>query len=292
MSAQTTNRVLMIRPASFGFNPETAASNTFQKNVELPDAAPCARAESDRYVQALRQAGVAVEVVEDSAHPVKPDAVFPNNWVSFHEGGKAVLFPMASPLRRNEVRTEILADLGYEVALDLRADSDDAYLEGTGSLVLDRMSKLAYACRSHRTDERLVRTFCEFMGYEPVLFDAVERGVSIYHTNVIMAVGAHIAVVCFEACQPASLVRNKLETSGMKVLEITREQMGSFAGNMLQLRAQNGASIWTMSDQAWAALNADQRSLLAAEGPVVTSNIETIETLGGGSARCMIAELF
>ncbi|MBS1717963.1 MAG: amidinotransferase [Armatimonadetes bacterium] len=280
-----TSRVLMIRPASFGFNPETAASNTFQQNTHDVNASDTARQEFDQAVITLTQAGVQVEVIEDTSEPPKPDAVFPNNWVSFHPGGRAILYPMANPSRQAEVRPEILQQLGYQVALDLRQVAHGKALEGTGSLVFDHQDKLAYACISPRTDHDLAQLVCEQIGYRLVAFKATHQGQPIYHTNVLMAVGEDLIVICKEVCE-------SLPELHKPVLKISRAQMCAFAGNMLQLRSTSGENLWVMSETAWTSLTPDQQRQLEQSGKPVAIRIPTIETLGGGSARCMIAELF
>lgn len=290
MPQQTTHRVLMIRPAAFGFNPETARSNTFQKNQAIADASELAIEEFEGLTEALASNGIQVEVVQDTSKPAKRDAVFPNNWVSFHEGGRAVLYPMANPSRQAEVRPEIVRDLGYEIFLDLRKGANGKALEGTGSLVLDRVAGIGYACLSPRTDQGLLDRFSEAMGIRIITFRAEAGGSDIYHTNVVMALGERLAVICRDAITEPTAVLNSLRESGKDVLEIDVDQMNQFAGNMLELKGAEG-NRWVMSQSAISSLSLDQLELFLDVGAIAV-DIPTIETLGGGSVRCMIAELF
>lgn len=302
---QLTDTVLMVRPAAFGFNPETAVTNAFQAETALTAAEVQAQAlaEFDGFVAQLRAAGVRVVVFQDPGFPPTPDSLFPNNWVSFHPDGTAVLYPMHAPNRRAERRPALLAQVQREVGLPLAgildlsaAEADDRFLEGTGSLVLDRAHRVAYACRSPRTDAGLAAAWAEKLGYELLLFDATDAtGQPIYHTNVLMSVGENVAVVCFEAIPnpaEAAAVRQRLETTGRAVLAISRAQLAAFAGNMLQVSTAVGTPLLVLSAQAWQALDTDQRALLEAQTRVLTALLDTIERHGGGSARCMLAEVF
>lgn len=291
MPAQTTNRVLMIRPAAFGFNPETAESNTFQQNVQFEDPAGAAVEEFDRFVEQLRGAGIEVNVVQDTPHPPKPDAIFPNNWISFHEGGTAILYPMANPSRQAEVRPEVAEQLGYRVRLDLRSEAHGRALEGTGSIVFDRANRIGYACLSPRTDPDLLQRLAHELDVRMVTFRAKADGRDIYHTNVVMALGEKTAVVCIDAVEDSVELLQTLHAAGKAVLDISTDQMNRYAGNMLQLRGSDGP-VWVMSQSALNSLDTRQRNHLENEGLIVAADIRTIETLGGGSARCMIAELF
>lgn len=282
----------MIRPANFGFNPQTAVNNTFQNEVEILDSSTLAQQEFDGAVATLRQAGVEVVVIDDTPAPIKPDAVFPNNWVSFHPGPQAIVYPMFSPNRQDEVRIDIPQELGYEIALDLRESATGAAMEGTGSLVFDHENKIAYACLSPRTDRELAKKAAEFLGYRLVTFLAESDGVAIYHTNVVMAVGEKLIVICKEVCRDTHELDEALAESGKEILDISAEQLRAFAGNMLQLRSSSGNLLWALSQTAWDALNPEQQARLAASGEPVPLKIPTIETLGGGSVRCMLAELF
>ena len=303
--AQTTSTVLMIRPLRFGSNPETAATNAFQRPGEGagPELLARVRAEFDGLVNALRSGGVDVVVIEDTAEPEKPDAVFPNNWISFHADGKAVLYPLLAPSRRNEVRLDVLAELerrgasGRRSVVDLRAASGaGGFLEGTGSLVLDRAGRVVYACLSPRTSERMLARFAHELGYETVAFHAFDaRGVAIYHTNVMMSVGSAVAVVCLESIrEPAErrTVQERLRARGRELVTLTLEQVDEFAGNLLELRSRSGEALFVLSARARRALRPDQARVLERHGRLVSAELDTIETYGGGSARCMIAEVF
>jgi hypothetical protein len=303
--AQTTSTVLMIRPARFGANPETAATNAFQRGQARaePELLARARREFDGLVAALRASEVEVFVVDDTDEPEKPDAIFPNNWLSFHAGGTAVLYPLLAPSRRREVRVEVLDELERRGAfarrrlIDLRREGQaESFLEGTGSLVLDRVARVAYACISPRTSRGLLARFGLELGYETVPFHASDaRGVAIYHTNVMMSVGASVAVVCLESIRDHAdrcAVEQHLETSAHELVPITLAQVDEFAGNLLELRTRSGSAIFVLSQRARRALRLDQLGVLERHGRIVSAELDTIETQGGGSARCMIAEVF
>jgi len=258
-----------------------------------------ALAEFDAFVSLLVEAGVEVCVIQDEAEPRTPDAVFPNNWISFHAGARAVLYPMQSGLRRQEVRADVLELVGAGAGtsympLDLTGHAARGrYLEGTGSMVLDREARVAYACLSARTDEGLVRAVCAELGYEPVVFDAAdEEGRAIYHTNVMLAVGPGFAIVCSEsidAGQRAAVLAH-LAAGGREIIEISRSQMACYLGNVLALEGARGPMI-VLSRSAEAALEPEQRTRLRAQGEFIVPDLETIECYGGGSARCMLAEV-
>lgn len=294
----------MVRPAHFGYNHETAENNAFQS--ENPDLTPeqvqaKAVREFDEFVSRLRQAGVNVHVADDTASPLKPDAVFPNNWVTFHQDGTVATYPMHAPTRRHERREEILDSLAnrFEVHQRIRfedAESEQLFLEGTGSLILDRPNRIAYACLSPRTDERVLDRFCERMGYKQMAFTALDpKGQPIYHTNVMMALGLDFVVICLEAV-PDQREREQLlshfKATHKAVIEITMQQMLAFAGNMLQVRNQAGEPYVVMSEQAYESLRPEQVRQLEAHTKVLHSPLYTIEQHGGGSARCMMAEIF
>ena len=296
----------MIRPASFAYNEQTAHSNRFQRQATTQVPGAEALVEFDRLHRALVAAGVAVCVVEDTREPAKPDAVFPNNWVSFHRDGTIVLYPMQAENRRAERRLDVLAAVERGLAfrchhlLDFSAEElAGRYLEGTGSLVLDHLKRVAYACRSPRTDAGLVREWTRAMGYEAELFDAAGAdGTPIYHTNVLLAIGARSAVLCAEVVSGADRerLRLRLEASGRECIEISARAMHEFAANVLELRAAgagpDGRSILVMSARARAAFDGPQiERLAAAVDQIVDIAIPTIETLGGGGVRCMLAEV-
>jgi len=300
---QIADTVLMVRPAAFGFNPETAATNRFQQArrgaVDIVDAA---RREFDGLVDALAAAGVAVIVVEDTPDPVKPDAVFPNNWFSTHADGVAVLYPMLNPSRRPERHVEWIEALATAHGRRLDAVLDLSYweqqglaLEGTGSLILDRVNRVAYACRAPRTAPEPLAQWAGLMGYETHCFDAVdEAGVAIYHTNVMMALGGGFAAVSLEAVPDADERRRlveSLEAAGNDVIALSREQIAGFGANVLHLAGSAGPVI-AMSEHARASLSGTALNRLEGHGEIVSAPIPTIEQCGGGSVRCMIAEIF
>lgn len=303
--SQTSAHVMMIRPVSFAGNVQTAASNRFQQlgGVGAADTVQqSALAEFDGLVNALRRAQVNVYVFEDTVEPHTPDSIFPNNWVSFHADGTVVLYPMLAPNRRQERRLELIEALhsshGFHVSrtLDLtHREAEEKFLEGTGSLVLDRIRRIAYACLSPRTDMDVLGEFAQRLDYEVVAFEAFDAGgAAIYHTNVLMSVGTRFAAICSECVEPArrAAVLDMLRSGGRVVLELSFAQMNQFAGNMLELSTGSGGTVVAMSQAAHDSLTAEQRAMLAnAAGPIVSSAIPTIERLGGGSVRCMIAEV-
>lgn len=302
--SQLASAVLMIRPTRFASNPLTAASNRFQgKSDKSPDQQnDSAQQEFDAMAAALRDAGIQVVIVEDTAEPHTPDSVFPNNWVSFHADGRVVLYAMEAENRRSERRPDILqllvSEKGFVIreVIDLSAhEAVGHFLEGTGSLVLDRVNHVAYACLSSRTQLDPLGDFAQRMDYEVLAFDAVDRdGVPIYHTNVLMNVGEDIAVICADAIvredQRAAVIES-LTDSGRELLFLSFDQLEAFAGNMLELRNLNGDRLLAMSQQAHDSLDDAQLALLQANGGIVTADISTIEASAGGSVRCMLAEI-
>jgi hypothetical protein len=296
----SARRVLMIEPIGFRSNPETIADNAFQRppGDESPQAIEiAARQEFTRLRDALEARGVDVVWRAAAADRASPDAVFPNNWISTHRGGRLVLYPMMARSRRGERRQEIIQDLRerYPNVLDLTShEIDDRFLEGTGSLVIDDRAGIVYASASPRTDLRLVHEWAERMGFEPVVFHANDaRGRPIYHTNVVMSVGTEWAVVCAEAIDPLdrSEVLATLFETGRETIPISLDQMADFCGNVLELENDGGRKLIVMSDRAFDAFTDEQRGALAAHAELVHTNLATIETHGGGSARCMLAEL-
>ncbi|MGD9841648.1 MAG: citrulline utilization hydrolase CtlX [Steroidobacteraceae bacterium] len=302
---QATHQVLMIRPVNFAGNVQTSASNRFQNLQASPSAAAIqnqALQEFDAVVVQLRAAGVQVRVFADTAEPHTPDAIFPNNWVSFHADGTAVLYPMLAENRRQERRMDVLQQLseqGFRLQqiIDLsHHEQDGKYLEGTGSLVLDRINRIAYACVSPRTDLDVLGEFAQRLDYELISFAATDaNGVPIYHTNVLMSIGTRFAVLCTEViAEPErAAVLQALSDSGHKVVAITVAQMHAFAGNVLELRTVADALCVAMSQSAFDAFSPAQRAeLQSLSGPLIATAIPTIERLGGGSVRCMLAEIF
>ena len=314
MNRQTTNRVLMVRPVRFAFNEETAANNAFQQKsrseAEARRVQQQAVAEFDAYVALLRQNGVMVDVLQDTPEPFTPDSIFPNNCFSTHvadgdplsaDGEKPVLvlYPMFAPNRRRE-RGKLLKMLradDYSRIVDLTSwEEQGLFLEGTGSLILDREHRLAYACRSPRTCEPVLARWADALGYDYFLFDSTDaQGMPVYHTNVVMHVGTRFAVVCLDSVSDPSQ-RSRLvallEQNGKEIVDITLEQMNQFAGNMLELRSTDGRKLLVMSQTAQRSLSPGQLARLQEDVSIVAPDISAIETAGGGSARCMLAELF
>jgi len=306
---QCAGAVLMVRPAAFGFNPETAASNRLQQRATGLQASQQSAAlrEFDALAQSLRSEGIEVCIAADAADPPKPDAVFPNNWVSFHADGTVVLYPLLAANRRIERREAVIEqvtkDLGFTVRrrVDLtHFESEGRFLEGTGSLVLDHVHRTAYACRSARTDDEVVKAWCDEMGYEPVIFSALDRsGTPYYHTNVVMWIGSRAAMVGGGAIDTDDRTRviAHLTASGREVIEIGQGEIAGFAGNMLELatwdEALGDASVLVMSARAREALPAAIYARLSACTDVVlAAPVATIEAIGGGGVRCMLAEVF
>ncbi len=303
---QTTNSIVMVRPWHFGFNPQTAESNAFQKTHVLIDDKnlnKLAIEEFDSMVGKLRFNGVNVMVFEDQIHKTLPDAVFPNNWISMHHSGKVVYYPMQAENRRMERREDILDLLLHEhgfshTGLDNLSgfEEEGKYLEGTGSLVLDHQSRVAYAAISPRTNPEVFSKWCKVNEYYPVMFEASDAsGGQIYHTNVIMSVGAGFVVVCLEVIRDEkyrAFIRDVFEKTGKTIIEITEDQMNGFCGNILQINNNLGEPLIVMSSTAFENFNEAQISTIQRFGKIIHSPIPTIETFGGGSARCMIAEVF
>lgn len=302
---QTTSHLLMIRPVRFGFNEQTAEDNAFMHNggQHAPgEIRRLAQQEFDRFVAMLRQAGITVTVFEDTPEPHTPDSIFPNNWVSFHEQGKIIIYPMHAPNRRDERRSDIVAHFQamYQhppQVIDLSFfEQEGKYLESTGSMVMDRVHQRVYACYSPRTTPELFESFCREVNAQGYLFHAVDaQGVEIYHTNVMMAIGTRFAVVCLEAIHDSeereALVQRLSET-GHEVVPITYAQMNQFAGNMLQLYTYEGQPLLVMSRRAFASLRPDQVASLQGYTELLVIPLDVIETYGGGSVRCMMAEVF
>ncbi|TVQ48404.1 MAG: amidinotransferase [Saprospirales bacterium] len=299
-----TNKVIMVRPAHFGYNAETAANNAFQNSEGAGDVLKIkSRAESefDQLVQKLTDKGIQVKVFQDNPDEIKPDAVFPNNWFTTHADGTVVTYPMYAEARRKERDPELIEELKGDFILNKQIafeekESLNQFLEGTGSMILDRENKVSYACISERTDEKLLNEWAVKMGYQTVTFTSVDpSGLPVYHTNVIMTLGKGFVVLCLE-CIPDVNERKKLtdvlNRYEYKIIEITFEQVKQFAGNMLQLIGQDDQPVLAMSSSAYRSLSADQRALILSYSSIVHSDIPTIEKYGGGSVRCMIAENF
>jgi hypothetical protein len=299
--SQSTSNILMIRPVNFGFNAQTAESNAFQiQQADQQAVQQKAQQEFDGFVNVLRQNGVNVTVIEDIPEPHTPDSIFPNNWVSFHDTGDIFLYPMQAENRRLERREDIIRKLEDNFAakhvIDLsRFEAKNQFLEGTGSMVLDRENKIAYACLSPRTDAEVLKAFCDYTGYKAITFDAFDQnGKAIYHTNVLMCIGSRFAVICLDSItdlyQKLAVIQS-LKSTDKQVIEISFEQMNKFAGNMLEVKNADGETLIVMSQTAYGSLTDAQRATLFAFGKLVYADINTIETNGGGSARCMMAEV-
>ena len=300
--SQLTSTVMMIRPAGFESNPLTAASNRFQGKSSLSPAEQqdAALREFDALAAALSDAGIEVIVIDDTPEPHTPDAIFPNNWISMHADGRIVLYPMEAENRRTERRMDIVEQLDrsrqISEIVDLSAhEANGHFLEGTGSMVLDRTNRVAYACISSRTHLDPLGDFAQRLGYDVVAFDAVDSsGVPIYHTNVLMNVGEKLAVICDEAIpreDQRSAVLERLRDTGHDIVSLSYAQLDAFAGNMLELRNDVGERVIAMSQQAWQSLDPGQRATLEANGRIVTVPIDNIESSAGGSVRCMLAEV-
>jgi hypothetical protein len=292
----------MIRPVSFGFNDQTAESNVFQhQSAGEQDTQDKALAEFDTFVAVLRENGLDVIVVDDTPQPHTPDSIFPNNWVSFHGDGKIFLYPMQAPNRRQERDLQLLKKITHKHfmvndIIDLSPfEKNGRFLEGTGSLVLDRENKIAYACLSPRTHPDVIKAFREASGYQSIVLHAVdENGLAIYHTNVMMCMGDKFVVICLDAVTDMaekSLLFASFEQTHKQVIEISQQQLNQFAGNMLQVVNKNGEKLLVMSARAYSSLNEHQIKTLEKYSRIITANIDTIETIGGGSARCMMAEV-
>ncbi|MBQ4803514.1 amidinotransferase [Aquimarina sp. MMG015] len=304
---QITNTIVMIRPVKFRMNEQTAVNNYYQNSSSssTEDVHIKAQNEFDGFVEKLKSIGVNVVVIDDKEENDTPDSIFPNNWVSFHENGDIGLYPMFAVNRRRERRPEILdiiEDTGFEIKniVDYTsAEEDNVFLEGTGSLVLDRVNKKAYCALSPRADEELLIEFCEDFEYTPVIFTAYQtvkgERLAIYHTNVMMGIGETFAVVCVDCIddkKERKNLLNHLKNDGKEIISITEAQVNNFAGNMLQVIGANDKRYLVMSSAAYNSLSKDQVLKIKKHCEIVHSDLGTIEELGGGSARCMMAEVF
>lgn len=305
---QTTNAILMIRPVAFRMNEQTAVNNYYQKVIDglsTENVNAKAQVEFDAFVQKLRLVGVDVTVVDDTLTPNTPDSIFPNNWISFHENGDVVLYPMFAENRRAERREDVLDLLeakGFLVndIMDYTAAEDDnIFLEGTGSLLLDRQNGKAYCALSPRADEELLIEFCEDFEYTPVIFEAFQTVAGdrklIYHTNVMMCIGATFAVICADCIddkKERKMVLDSLRSDEKDIILITEDQVNNFAGNMLEVKGADGKRYLIMSTAAYKALTKKQIAQIEQHVTILHSSLDTIEACGGGSARCMMAEVF
>jgi hypothetical protein len=298
---QAPSAVIMVRPASFGFNNQTAETNAFQSVALAPDLSNKVLVEFDTMVDKLQAHDIEVIVVNDTAQPPKPDAIFPNNWISFHADGTVALYPMLAENRRWERNNPILeiVRLNFNVSrvLDFtHYERSGKFFEGTGSMVCDYVNRIAYASRSARTHEDVFREVCQQLNFKPVLFDAIdEAGLSIYHTNVLMAIGSRVAVVCLDAIKSDAdqeLLLGSLAETNHQVVAISYAQMRAFAGNMIEVRSTTGSPYMLMSEQAFQSLLPGQANAIARYAELLPLSIATIEQLGGGSVRCMVTGVF
>lgn len=308
MIKQITNSILMIRPVQFRMNEQTAVNNYYQKTIEhlTPDAVNALAVEEfDAFVQKLQAAGIQVVVVDDTKEFDTPDSIFPNNWISFHKNGTIALYPMFAENRRFERKesvVEAIEEKGFSIkhVIDYtEAEQENLFLEGTGSIILDREYQKAYCALSPRADEQLFIEFCEDFDFFPVIFSAYQtvnqKREKIYHTNVMMCIGSTFAVICLDSIddkKERKNVINHLKKDNKDIIEITEDQVNQFAGNMLQLLGKNNTSFLIMSQSAFDSLRTDQLSKLEKHTKIISSALQTIEACGGGSARCMMAEIF
>lgn len=298
---QHSSHLLMIRPVRFDFNAETAVNNSFQVNAKDLLAQEKAAEEFNQFISVLTQNGIDVTVVNDTPEPHTPDSIFPNNWISFHSDGSICLYPMYAQNRRLERKESVLEAIDKKFIVSKKIDfstyeQSNIFLEGTGSMVLDRDHRIAYACLSPRTDLTILKDFCIQLNYTPIYFWALDGGNQpIYHTNVMMCVADEYVVICLESIPDLAerqLVVDSITQSGKAIIAISFDQMNHFAGNMLQVHNQSGKKFLVMSSQAFRSLNKVQIEQIEGYNPIIHSDITTIETNGGGSARCMMAEVF
>ena len=304
---QTTNTILMVRPINFRMNEQTAVNNYFQEEIDLKNSQINLKAqeEFDNYVTVLRENGIQVIVISDTIEFDTPDSIFPNNWISFHADATVAIYPMFAENRRKERREDVLEELereGFliENVVDYTSAEDEGFfLEGTGSMILDRVYKKAYCALSPRADEELFIEFCEDFEYTPVVFEANQTvddtREAIYHTNVMMCIAETFAIICLDTIDDKKEKKNvihHLKESGKEIIEISEKQMHQFAGNMLQVKGKDNQRFLVMSQSAYDSLNTNQIQKIKKHCEIISSSLETIETCGGGSARCMMAEVF
>ena len=304
MAKQYTSNLMMVRPANFQFNAETATSNSFQhtiENLSKQELQHKVLEEFDEYVQKLTLHKINVLEIQDTSEPIKPDAIFPNNWISMQEDGTIFLYPMCNENRRLEVRSDIVEKIkqDFEVVVvnDLRNHlEENKFLEGTGSIIFDHIYKIAYACISPRTDENLFLAYCNSIAYKPIYFHSTnQENKAIYHTNVMLTIGDTFAVICLESIideAERKLVKDSLTNTNHEIIEITFEQMNAFAGNMLQVENAAGDTFLVMSKTAFNSLEQPQIQQIQKYTKILFVEIPTIATIGGGSARCMLAEIY
>jgi hypothetical protein len=297
---QNPDQVILIRPANFGFNSETAISNKFQREIEDHEAQAKALVEFNEFVKKLNAENIKVSVFEDTLAPIKPDAIFPNNWISVHPNGTIVLYPMEATNRRLERRKDVvkqLENIGFTTLIDLTAhENEGRYLEGTGSIIFDPNYSDAYACISSRTDVKLFEQVCRELNYNPISFLAEDvNGDPIYHTNVMLSIGEKCCIICSESIAnpiERAMVLSKLKNSKRVVIDVSFQQMNHFACNCLEVNDQNGHSKLIMSTTAYNSFSFEQLEQIESQVKIIHVSIPTIETIGGGSARCMLLGVF
>lgn len=299
---QNASRVLMVRPANFGYNLQTAGSNSFQHtSAELPsEIIKIVINEFDHAVEMLRENEVEVWVIDDTPNPIKPDAIFPNNWISFAANGEVYIYPMLTPNRQAEIRLDLVGFLSTHFKITkvvhLENDAGNRCLEGTGSMVFDHQHQIAYAALSERTDQSLFEEYCQLTHYTPVSFVAVDlQGLPIYHTNVMMCIGSGFVVICLESIkdpEQRKKVKKSLVESGLEIIEISFLQALEFAGNMLALKNNQEGQLLIMSESAYQSLNPEQLNRMKRYARIISIPIPHIEEIGGGGIRCMLAEIF
>ena len=304
MFTQSTNTVFMIRPFNFGYNSETAVDNIFQKNnreISSSDIAKKALFEFDNFVDVLKNAGINVIQFEDDLQSITPDSIFPNNWISTHQDGTICLFPMYAENRRVERRKDILSYFENNFKVSSLFDkaeiceASNKFLEGTGSMVLDRVNKVAYACISKRTNENLFYEWCEKMNFKGITFLSNDAGSPVYHTNVLMSVSENLVFICLDAIvnnNKREQLLTSLHDAKKEILDISQYQMQNFLGNVLELKNNKNESFLVMSTTAFESLDNSQINTINKKSQILHSSLNTIEYFGGGSARCMIAEVF
>lgn len=293
--------IMMIRPVAFRHNEQTAVNNKFQQTEETGIAIQqWALKQFDNFVSLLHTNGINIHTFDDTQQPSTPDAIFPNNWVTFHEDGTAILYPMYASNRRTERRLDILQELREKFTLNAVIDlsyfeASNKFLEGTGSMVFDRLNKIAYLCTSQRSSTEVFHAFCQKMNYTPIVFDALdEKGFPIYHTNVMMCMGTKFAVMCSESIRDMDerlTVMRMIRQLDKEIISISYQQLHHFAGNMLELTNKSGQNLLVMSEQAYLSLNSEQITCLEKYAKLIYAPLDVIEKYGGGSARCMIAEI-
>lgn len=301
---QTTDTVLMIEPVAFGYNAQTAGNNYFQINSENEKTQEKALAEFQNFAEKLRSKGISIVMIKDTPEPHTPDSVFPNNWISFHKDGTVALYPMFAKNRRQERRNDIIDEIRKNFKVKKIVDYSDyerenRFLEGTGSMIFDHDNKIAYGSVSLRLDEDLFKKFCTEFGFSPIIFHSYQstdgKRLPIYHTNVMMCVADKYVIICLDCIDDKSereTVEKSIKKSGKELIEISEKQLQNFAGNMLQVRNRNGEKFLVMSQSAYKSLIPSQISAIEKYNEIIFSDLQTIETNGGGSARCMIAEVF